>query len=150
MRVLLQRSLASSVEVENQVVGKIKKGLVVFVGFTDGDTIEDIEKLVHKLLHLRIFDDETGVMNRSILDVQGEILSISQFTLYANVEKGRRPSYAKALKSDEAKKLYEKFNETLLKTGIPVETGVFGAEMLVHIQNDGPITIALESGKKDE
>ncbi len=150
MRVLLQRSLLSSVVVDQKTVGEIQKGLVIFVGFTYNDTIEDIRKMVHKIIHLRIFDDEKGIMNRSILDVEGEILSVSQFTLYANTEKGRRPSYIEALKSEEAKLLYDAFNKELENTGLHIETGIFGSEMLVHIQNDGPITIALESEKKYE
>lgn len=144
MRIIAQRSLKSSVSVNKEIVGKIDSGLVLLVGFTHTDTIADIEKLVKKVLNLRIFDDENGVMNKSILDVGGEILSISQFTLYANSKKGNRPSYIDALNGEEAIKLYELFNQ-LLSESIHVETGVFGAEMEVKITNDGPITIMLES-----
>lgn len=149
MRVLVQRSLNSNVSVDKKIVGKIEKGLVLFVGFTEGDTIKEIEYLVNKILNLRIFDDEKGIMNRSILDVKGNILSISQFTLYADTKKGNRPSYAKALNSIKAKELYKTFNEKLNEY-IHTETGIFGAEMLVNIQNDGPVTILLEKEGIDD
>ena len=142
MRVLVQRSLKSSVSVDDNVIGSIDKGLVLLVGFTDGDTIENINYLVKKVINLRIFDDEEGIMNKSILDTNGEILSISQFTLYGNAEKGNRPSYIKALNGEEAIKLYDKFNEELSKF-VKVETGKFGADMKVSITNDGPVTIWL-------
>ena len=132
MRVLVQRSLNSNVSVDKKIVGKIEKGLVLFVGFTEGDTIKEIEYLVNKILNLRIFDDEKGIMNRSILDV-----------------KGNRPSYAKALNSIKAKELYKIFNEKLNEY-IHTETGIFGAEMLVNIQNDGPVTILLEKEGIDD
>lgn len=144
MRIIAQRSKESSVSVDKRIVGKIASGLVLLVGFTHTDTANDVEKLVKKVLNLRIFDDENGVMNKSILEVGGEILSISQFTLYANSKKGNRPSYIEALKGEEAIKLYELFNQ-LLSESIHVETGVFGAEMEVKITNDGPITIMLDS-----
>lgn len=144
MRVLVQRSKESHVKVNQKIVGSISSGLVLLVGFTYGDNEEIIDKMVHKILNLRIFDDEFGVMNRSILDVGESILSISQFTLYANTKKGHRPSYMEALKSEEAKPLYDLFNQKL-KEQIKVETGIFGAEMEVNIINDGPITIMLES-----
>ena len=128
MRVLVQRSLASSVEVDNKVVGKIDKGLVLLVGFTEGDNLEKINYLVNKILKLRIFDDESGIMNKSIQDTTGKILSISQFTLYASTEKGNRPSYTLALAGDKAKELYDTFNKELSKF-IEVEQGIFGAEM---------------------
>lgn len=142
MRVLAQRSLSSRVEVDNKVVGSISKGLVLLVSFTDGDTKEKVEKMVSKVLKLRIFDDEEGVMNKSIPE-DNEILSISQFTLYADTKKGNRPSYINALKGEDAVKLYNYFNEVLAKS-IKVETGIFGAEMKVNITNDGPVTILLE------
>ena len=144
MKVVVQRSKKSSVEVDNVVVGSIDKGLVVLVGFTHGDDIHDIEYLVDKIINLRIFDDENGVMNKSILDVNGSILSISQFTLYADTLKGRRPSYVNALKNIEAKPLYDLFNEKL-REKIKVETGIFGSDMKVAITNDGPVTIIMES-----
>lgn len=146
MRVLVQRSLDSSVSVDGNITGKINKGLVLFVGFTLDDSIDEIDYLINKILNLRIFDDENGVMNKSILDVSGEILSVSQFTLYADTKKGNRPSYSKALNSIKAIELYKIFNEKLEKF-VHVETGVFGADMMVNIKNDGPVTIMLEKEK---
>lgn len=143
MRLLVQRSLNSSVIVNDKVTGKIENGLTVFVGFTNGDSEKEIDYLINKLLNLRIFEDENNIMNKSILDVGGQILSISQFTLYASTKKGNRPSYVAALDSIKAANLYKLFNEKLSKY-IHVETGIFGADMLVNIQNDGPITILLE------
>lgn len=143
MRVLVQRSLNSNVSVDNKIIGSIDKGLVLLVGFTQDDNEEKINHLVKKVINLRIFDDENGVMNKSILDVGGEILSISQFTLYGNAEKGNRPSYIKALNGEEAINLYNKFNEEL-GNFVKVETGKFGADMKVNIINDGPTTILLE------
>ena len=143
MRVLVQRSKKSSVKVDNKVVGQISKGMVLFVGFTAGDSEENIDYMIQKVLKLRIFDDDNNVMNRNILETNGEILSISQFTLYADTKKGNRPSYIKALNSKEASILYQKFNEKLSKY-IKVETGIFQSEMEVSITNDGPITIMLE------
>ncbi len=145
MRVIIQRSLQSNVKVDDKIVGEIEKGLVILVGFTYDDTIEDIKKMVDKIIHLRIFDDDNGVMNRSLLDVGGEVLSVSQFTLYADTKKGRRPSYMKALRGEEAIHLYDQFNLQLKDHNINVSTGIFGADMKVSITNDGPITIALES-----
>ena len=144
MKVVVQRSLDSSVTIDSKVVGEIKSGLVLLVGFTPGDTEKEIDYMVKKVLNLRIFDDENGVMNKSILDVGGEILSISQFTLYADTKKGNRPSYIEAMKNDEAIKLYNLFNEKLSEK-INVQTGMFGADMVVNINNDGPVTIMLES-----
>ncbi len=143
MRALVQRSRKSSVVVDNETIGKIDNGLVVLVGFTEGDNIEKIEYIVKKIVNLRIFDDENGVMNKSILEYGGDILSISQFTLYADTKKGNRPSYVNAMGGEEAIKLYEMFNEELAKY-VHVETGKFGAEMMVNITNDGPVTIMLE------
>jgi len=146
MKVLVQRSLASSVSINNKIVGKIDKGLVLLVGFTYEDNEEIIDKMVKKVINLRIFDDENGVMNKSLLDTNGSILSISQFTLYANTKKGNRPSYIEALNGNLASPLYDLFNKKLKEQGIIVETGVFGADMKVSITNDGPVTIILESG----
>lgn len=143
MRVLVQRSGLSSVTVEDEVVGRISQGLVVFIGFTDGDTVEKIQYLVKKIVNLRIFPDENGVMNRSILDFGGSVLSISQFTLYANCAKGNRPSYIDAMNNHEAKQFYALFNEELEKY-VEVQTGSFGADMEVAITNIGPTTIWLE------
>lgn len=143
MRVLVQRSGKASVTVDNQVVGAIDSGLVVFVGFTDGDTIDNIQYLAKKIVNLRIFPDENGVMNKSILDFGGKILSVSQFTLYADCKKGNRPSYVAAMNNHEAIHFYELFNEELRKY-VEVETGEFGADMDVAITNIGPTTIWLE------
>lgn len=143
MKIIAQRVKSSSVVVDDKEVGKINKGLLLLVGFTHNDTIENIEYMVKKVLNLRIFDDENGVMNRSVKEVNGSILSISQFTLYADTKKGNRPSYSDSMKSEEAKKLYEVFNNELKKE-IKVETGIFQAEMDVHLINDGPVTIILE------
>lgn len=143
MRVLVQRSGESSVIVDNKDIGHIKSGLVLLVGFTEGDSIDNIKYLVNKVINLRIFPDENDVMNKSILDYGGEILSISQFTLYAETKKGNRPSYIKALVGEEAIKLYDMFNEELGKY-VNVETGEFGADMIVNISNIGPTTIMLE------
>ncbi len=145
MRVILQRSRKSSVSVDDKVVGKIDSGLVVLVGFTFNDNEEIIDKMINKVINLRIFNDENGVMNKSLLDVNGEILSISQFTLYADTRKGRRPSYVNALGGEEATKLYDIFNDKLRSLGLHVETGIFGADMQVSIHNDGPTTIAIDS-----
>ena len=147
MKVVIQRSKKSRVSINNKVVGKITNGLVILVCFTQNDTIDDINYIVKKIVNLRIFDDENGVMNKSILDVGGDILSISQFTLYADTKKGNRPSYINALNGIEASKLYDTFNEKL-NNFIHVETGVFGAEMFVKIENDGPITIIIDSKNK--
>lgn len=143
MRVVVQRSGHSSVSVDKKLVNEIDKGLVLLVSFTHTDTKENILKMVKKIVHLRIFDDENGIMNKSILDAHGQILSISQFTLYANAKKGNRPSYIDALNGEEAIKLYELFNQELSKY-IVTKAGVFGADMSVAISNDGPVTILLE------
>lgn len=145
MKLLIQRSKKSKVLVDNKIVGEIEKGLVVLVGFTHKDTIDDIKRLTKKLVNLRIFDDDNHIMNKSILDVKGQILSISQFTLYADCKKGNRPSYINSMKANEAKKLYELFNEEIKNYNIHLETGIFQSDMLVEISNDGPVTIILES-----
>lgn len=144
MKLLVQRSKEASVMINGAIVGKINNGLVVLVGFTNTDTEKEIDYLIDKLIHLRIFDDENGIMNRSLLDVDGEILSISQFTLYADTKKGRRPSYVNALSGDKAFLLYDLFNQKLKEKNIKVETGVFGADMQVSLINNGPVTILLE------
>ena len=143
MRVLVQRSGKSSVKVDGKTVGKIDQGLVLLVGFTEGDSLDTIQTLAKKVVHLRIFPDENDVMNKSVLDYGGSILSISQFTLYGDTSKGNRPSYIKAMKGDDAIKLYEAFNDELKKY-VAVETGVFGADMDVCIENIGPTTILME------
>ena len=143
MRVLVQRSGKANVKVSDKVTGKIDSGLVLLVGFTEGDTLEEIKYLAKKIVNLRIFPDEEGIMNKSILDFGGSILSVSQFTLYADTKKGNRPSYIKALKGEDSSKLYDLFNEELEKY-ISVEKGIFGADMIVSITNIGPTTILLE------
>lgn len=144
MKVLVQRVLSSNVKVDNKVVGSINNGLLLFVGFTLNDTSKEIDYMVDKVINLRIFDDEKGIMNKSLLEVNGNILSISQFTLYADSTKGRRPSYINALNGDKAIVLYDEFNRKLKDKNIKVETGIFGADMQVELINDGPITIMLE------
>ena len=140
MKVVVQRSKKSSVTVTDKVVGSINHGLVLLVSFTVEDSSKEIDWMINKILHLRIFDDENKIMNKSVLDVTGEILSISQFTLYANCNKGCRPSYQKALNGRDA--------NTKLKKYIHVEEGIFGSDMLVNIENDGPVTIILEKNKE--
>ena len=144
MRVLVQRSGKSSVTIDNEVVGKIDGGLVLLVGFTEGDDLSKIEYLAKKVVNLRIFPDENDVMNKSLLDFGGDILSVSQFTLYGDARKGNRPSYINALKNDLATPLYDAFNEELRGYGVKVETGVFGADMEISFTNIGPTTILLE------
>lgn len=143
MRVVVQRVSKACVSVNDQVVGSIGEGLMLLVGFTQGDTLNNIDYMVNKVLNLRIFPDENGVMNKSVKDTGGSILSISQFTLYGDTSKGNRPSYIKALNGEYAIKLYDKFNEKL-KEYVLVETGVFGADMQVSLVNMGPTTIILE------
>lgn len=147
MKVVVQRSKKSSVSVEGKLVNEIDNGMVLLVSFTQGDTIDNILKMTKKIANLRIFDDENGVMNKSILDAGGEILSISQFTLYGDTTKGNRPSYVKALNGEEAIKLYETFNEEMNKY-VLTKPGIFGAEMMVNISNDGPVTLIMEFSLK--
>ena len=144
MRVLVQKSLEASVKVDGKIIGAIDSGLVLLVGFTEGDNEEIIDKMINKVINLRVFEDENEKMNLSILDTKGSILSISQFTLYADAKKGNRPSYLNAMNPSEATKLYDLFNEKLSKF-LHVETGIFGADMKVEIYNDGPVTIYLDS-----
>lgn len=144
MRVLVQRCDKALVRVNDNVVGSINKGLMILVGFTEGDNFDAIKYMADKVVNLRVFDDENGIMNKSLLDKSYSILSVSQFTLYGDASKGRRPSYVNALNGSLAKPLYDKFNEELRKYGIKVETGIFGADMKVELINDGPVTIMLE------
>lgn len=144
MRVLVQRCNKALVRVNDNVVGNINKGLMILVGFTEGDNFDTIKYMADKVVNLRVFDDENGIMNKSLLDKSYSILSVSQFTLYGDASKGRRPSYVNALNGSLAKPLYDKFNEELRKYGIKVETGIFGADMKVELINDGPVTIMLE------
>ncbi len=143
MRVVVQRSKQASVQVNDKTIGKIDSGMVLLIGFTQGDDEKIIDYMVKKIVNLRIFDDEKGIMNKSILETKQEILSISQFTLYANTKKGNRPSYIKALNGKEASYLYDLFNQKLSQY-VKVETGKFGANMKVNLVNDGPTTIILE------
>lgn len=145
MRVVLQRVSHASVTVEEKVIGKIQRGFLLLVGVTHDDAMEDMEYLVRKIVQMRIFEDEEGKLNRSIQDIGGEILSVSQFTLYADTKKGNRPSFSKAAPWDVALEMFEQFNGLLRDTGIPVETGQFGADMKVELLNDGPVTILLDS-----
>ncbi|MBR4177847.1 MAG: D-tyrosyl-tRNA(Tyr) deacylase [Bacilli bacterium] len=144
MRVIVQRSKNSKVTIDGKVNGQIDSGFVLLVGFTEGDNEKIIDKMINKIINLRIFEDENEKMNKSILDVGGSILSISQFTLYANCSEGRRPSFVEALNPTEATKLYDLFNKKLSEF-IHVETGIFGADMKVEIYNDGPVTVMLDS-----
>ena len=145
MRVVLQRVSHASVTVEEKVIGKIQRGFLLLVGVTHDDAMEDMEYLVRKIVQMRIFEDEEGKLNRSIQDIGGEILSVSQFTLYADTKKGNRPSFSKAATGDVAIEMFEQFNGLLRETGVPVETGQFGADMKVELLNDGPVTILLDS-----
>lgn len=145
MRLVIQRVNEASVEIDGKINGAIQKGFMVLVGINNEDSEIIIEKMVDKLIHLRIFEDENEKLNLSLLDVQGEILSISQFTLYANCKKGRRPSFLEAAKPDVSKPLYDYFNQCIEKKGIHIETGIFGAMMNVSLINSGPTTIILDS-----
>ncbi len=146
MRVILQRSKESKVTIDGKVNGKIDKGYVALVGFTDGDNTEIVDKMIKKIVNLRVFEDENEKMNLSIQDIGGSILSISQFTLYADSKKGNRPSFINAMNPTEASKLYDIFNQKLSEI-LHVETGIFGADMKVEIYNDGPVTIVLDSNE---
>ena len=145
MRIVLQRIAHASVTVDEKVIGKIQRGFLLLVGVTHDDAMEDMEYLVRKIVQMRIFEDEEGKLNRSIQDIGGEILSVSQFTLYAETKKGNRPSFSKAAPGDVALEMFEQFNGLLRETGVPVETGQFGADMKVELLNDGPVTILLDS-----
>ena len=150
MRVLIQKVTGASVTVERKVVSKIGEGLLVLVGIEDADTNEDIEWLSRKIVQLRIFLDENGVMNRSVLDVNGEIMVVSQFTLHAMTKKGNRPSYIRASKPEFAIPMYEKFCEAVTaELGKPVGRGIFGAHMEVALLNDGPVTIWIDSKNRE-
>ncbi|QRF31123.1 D-aminoacyl-tRNA deacylase [Bacillus safensis] len=145
MRLVVQRVTNASVKVEEEITGAISEGYMVLVGVTHEDTEEDVLYLAEKLAHLRIFEDENGKMNRSLLDIKGSVLSVSQFTLYGDTRKGRRPNFMKAAKPDAANSLYECFNKTLRDKGIHVETGRFGAMMDVSLTNSGPVTLLMDS-----
>jgi D-aminoacyl-tRNA deacylase len=148
MRAVVQRVNSSKVIIEDKTVGQISKGLNVLLGISNEDTIDDIKYLRDKIVNLRIFEDEEGKMNKSLIDIGGELLVISQFTLYGDCRKGRRPNFMKALSGDEAEKLYDEFVVQCKRVLGNVETGVFGADMKVYIENDGPVTLLLESKKE--
>ncbi|CAI3380061.1 D-aminoacyl-tRNA deacylase [Enterococcus cecorum] len=148
MRAVIQRVSQAKVVVDDNTVGQIGKGFMILLGVHEQDTQTDVDYLVGKISKLRVFEDDQQKMNRSIMDVGGEILSISQFTLFADTKKGNRPSFVQAAKPDVAIPLYEAFNEGLRQAGIPVETGIFGADMKCHLVNDGPVTIIIDSQNK--
>ena len=150
MRVVIQRVSKASVEVDGNITGQIGAGLVILLGVEDADTEEDITWLSNKIVNLRIFADETGIMNRSVKDSNGEILLVSQFTLHASTKKGNRPSYIKASKSEVAIPMYEKaISQLKMDLGKDIQTGVFGADMQVELVNDGPVTIVIDSKNKE-
>lgn len=147
MRLVVQRVSNSTVEIDGKVSGNISQGFMVLVGITHEDTKVIVDKIIDKLIHLRVFEDTEGKMNTSLLDVGGSILSISQFTLYADCKKGRRPGFTSAAKPKEASLLYDYFNDKLRLQQIEVQTGIFGADMKVSLTNDGPVTIILDSNE---
>lgn len=146
MRVVVQKCLESSVTVDKKIISSIGKGLMILVGFTHDDSKDDIDYLVKKVTKLRVFEDEKGIMNKSVIDEMGEILCISQFTLYGDARKGNRPSYDQAMKGTDAIKLYDEFCKKLDEL-VPTKKGVFGADMKVTLTNDGPTTIIIDSRK---
>ncbi len=148
MRAVVQRVNSSKVEVEGKVIGQIQKGLNVLLGISKEDSDEDIIYMSDKILNLRIFEDENGKLNKSLMDIKGELIIISQFTLYGDCRRGRRPSFIEALGGDEAEQIYEKFVAKCRDLVGKVETGKFGADMLVSIENDGPVTIIIDSKRK--
>lgn len=148
MKVVLQRVKKASVSIDNEIVGQINHGYVLLVAVKDGDSQTEIDYLVRKIVKLRIFEDDAGKMNHSIEDVNGEILSISQFTLYAQTRKGNRPSFQKAANPDLANEIYQGFNRQLAASGLKVATGVFGADMAISLINDGPVTIIFDTEEK--
>lgn len=145
MRLVIQRVNNASCKVDESITGKIDNGFMILVGFGLDDNKQIVEKLAEKVSKLRIFEDEDGKMNKSLFDVNGKVLSISQFTLYADCSKGNRPSFTNALSGDKAIELYKYFNECLRKLNIIVEEGIFGADMKINLLNDGPVTIILNS-----
>jgi D-aminoacyl-tRNA deacylase len=145
MRIVLQRVTSAHVDVAGETVGSIRSGLVILVGVTHRDTLEDADYLASKMIQLRIFPDEAGRMNRSLLEVGGALLVVSQFTLYADCRKGRRPSFDQAASPEQARRLYDYFVQRLKSSNVTVETGIFQAEMEIHLVNDGPVTFVLDS-----
>ena len=150
MRTVIQRVTEANVKVEGKICGKIGHGLLILVGIEESDSNDDIEWLCKKIVNLRIFDDENGIMNKSIIDIDGNILAISQFTLMAQTKKGNRPSYIRAAKPEISKPLYNEFCKKLsLELGKTVERGIFGADMKVSLLNDGPVTILMDTKNKE-
>ena len=149
MRAVIQRVSQASVEIEQEIVGTISKGMVVLLGISKTDDEQDAEYLVNKIASLRIFEDSKGKMNLSLADIEGEVMVVSQFTLIANTRKGRRPSFIEAALPEQAIPLYQYFINQLKQQNIPVEQGRFGAMMLVHINNDGPVTIIIDSADRN-
>lgn len=147
MRAVVQRVTDADVSVDNKITGAIGKGFVVLLGVEEGDAESDADYMAEKITGMRVFDDSEGKMNQSLMDIGGELLSVSQFTLLADARKGRRPSFIKAARPEEANRLYEYFNEKVREKGIRIAQGVFKTEMLVRINNDGPVTILLDSKK---
>ena len=147
MRAVIQRVTSASVSVDKQIKGKIGKGLLVYLGVEEGDEVKDVIYLAEKICNLRIFEDEDEKMNRSLIDEQGSILAISQFTLLGDCRKGRRPSFSRAKNPEDANRLYEKFVESCAELGVPMESGVFQAHMMVSSVNDGPVTLMIDSNK---
>ena len=147
MRAVLQRVTNAEVKVDGEIIGSIGKGILIFLGVSDDDTEKDLQYIADKMINLRIFEDENGKMNLSVHDVQGELLIVSQFTLYGDCRKGRRPSFDKAGKPDFANEMYEKFIKYCSDSGLKTEHGEFGADMKVSLLNDGPVTIMLDSTK---
>ncbi|MFC6181902.1 D-aminoacyl-tRNA deacylase [Lactiplantibacillus daowaiensis] len=148
MRVVVQRVQHAQVTIEGQIYGQIQQGFVLLVGFQDGDGTAEIDYLVHKILNLRVFSDADGKLNLNVQQIKGELLSISQFTLYADTRHGNRPSFTKAGDPQVASQLYDTFNAQLAASGVPVATGVFGADMQVELVNDGPVTICYDTDQK--
>ena len=149
MRVVIQRVTEAEVSINEEISGKINKGLLILVGIGQDDHMEDIQWLTQKITNLRIFSDDDGKMNLSILDIKGEILLVSQFTLYASIKKGNRPSFIQSAPPIFAIPLYEQFIKSLKETGIAIQTGQFGADMKVSLTNDGPVTIIIDSKNKE-
>lgn len=147
MRAVVQRVNNASVEVDGEVIGKIETGLLVFIGIAPEDNEKDLQYMCDKIVNLRIFEDEDDKMNLSLLDISGELLVVSQFTLYGDCRKGRRPNFTASCEPIKAEKMYEKFLQMCEKNGVEPQCGVFGADMKVSIENDGPVTILLDSGK---
>ena len=147
MRIIVQRTKYASCSVDNKITGKIDKGFLLFIGFKNDDTLDDLNKLLKKVIGLRIFEDEAGKMNKSLNDINGKILAISQFTLYADMKHGNRPSFTEAMKYDLANEYFNKFVSMLKENNMEVETGIFGADMKIELLNDGPVTIILDSEK---